>query len=309
LNPGAIAVALLAAIAFGASTALMHHSASRAPKGEGGATGLARLILHLLREPWWLAGMAASLIGLGLHTVALGLGSLAVVQPLVVTGLVFAFIFRAALDRHLPSRPLMIWVFVTACGIAVFLFGAHSSSGSAHLSGTAAGFFLGVCAGLSGLAWWLSGRVRPHYAGVLLGLSAGLIFGLIAGMLKSVTAATSLESALTSWPIYVLVGLGATGFLINQHAYSRAPLASSLPVLNVINPVVAVIFGVVVFHERPSSEPLLLVFELIGLILVLTGVSFLARSEDQIEAPRTPPSPPQPVPSPRKTPGRSPSAR
>ena len=91
----AVAVALSAAVAFGWSTALMHHGASGAPA----ARGLRGLLSHVVRQWRWLLGMAASLAGLGLHAVALHLGSLVVVQPLVVSGLVFAFLFRSALDR------------------------------------------------------------------------------------------------------------------------------------------------------------------------------------------------------------------
>jgi drug/metabolite transporter (DMT)-like permease len=305
LNPGAIAVALTAAVAFGGSTALMYHSASHAPKGGEGATGLIKLIRHLLRQPWWLAGMAASLIGLGLHTLALRLGSLAVVQPLVVTGLVFAFLFRSILDRHLPPRPTITWVIVTACGIAIFLFGAKSSSDSTHTSDRAAAFFVVVAALLSLVAWGASSRVRPHRAGLLLGVSAGLIFGMIAGMLKTVTSAGSLTAALTSWPIYTLAVLGGTGFLINQYAYSRAPLTSSLPVLNVVNPVVAVVFGIVVFGERPSGQPGLLLLELLGLVLVLSGVSFLAKAEVDVEAQDAVPDTVSAVSAPRQDQGRS----
>jgi drug/metabolite transporter (DMT)-like permease len=324
LNAAAVAVALVAAVAFGWSTALMYHSASRAPSQ---ARGIVALLRHLLVQPRWLLGMFASLAGLGLHALALKLGSLAVVQPLVVTGLVFAFIFRAILDRERPSRKLMGWVLVTAIGIALFLVGARSTSSAAEPSGRAASIFLVVGALFAVLAWVFSGRVKPNHAGVLLGISGGLIFGMIAGVLKAVTGSSGLLDIFMSWPVYVLVCLGATGFVINQRAYSSAPLSSSLPVLNVVNPVIAVIFGVLVFDERPSRELSQLVLELVGLVVVLTGVSFLARIEDHIEheaslndrGPEDGPRPaelgdndpgsgpfPSPRPEPRGTPTRTP---
>jgi drug/metabolite transporter (DMT)-like permease len=279
LNAAAVTVALSAAVAFGWSTALMHHSASRAPLN---ARGMIALFRHLLVQPRWLIGMFASLAGLGLHAWALKLGSLAVVQPLVVTGLVFAFIFRAALDRQWPSHQLMGWVLLTACGITIFLFGAHSTSSAAEPSGRATAVFLAVGVVVAAAAWLFAGRVKPNHAGLLLGLSGGVVFGLIAGVLKTVTGSSGLVSMVTSWPVYVLLALGATGFVINQRAYSSAPLSSSLPVLNVVNPVIAVIFGVLVFDERPSRELHQLVLEVSGLVLVLAGVSFLARIEDQV---------------------------
>jgi drug/metabolite transporter (DMT)-like permease len=292
LNPAAVAVGLAAAVTFGLATALMHHAASRAPRN---AAGIVTLLRHLLVQPRWLVGMVASLVGLALHTLALRLGSLAVIQPLVVTSLVFAFIFRALLAGRRLSRELMAWVLLTAAGITLFLLGARSTSGSVRPSGPAAAVVLVVGAAVAIVAWRLSRRVAPHRAGLLLGISGGVVFGLIAGVLKAATGATSLGAALQSWPVYVLAGLGLTGFLLNQRAYSSAPLASSLPVLNVVNPVVAVLFGVLVFHERPSSDPSKILMELIGLLLVLAGVSSLARvadtgaeDDEQLPPPRIP---------------------
>jgi len=39
---------------------------------------------------------------------------------------------------------------------------------------------------------------------------------------------------------------------------------------------VALLFGVLVFRERPSYDPIVIATELVGLAAVLTGVSFLA---------------------------------
>jgi drug/metabolite transporter (DMT)-like permease len=277
LNAAAVAVALIAAVAFGASTALMYHSASQLTRPD---MSLVRLIARLVVQPRWLAGMAASLAGLALHALALRLGSLAVVQPLVVTGLVFAFVFRALLDRRMPPTSLVAWVIVTAVGIAIFLVGSRSVISANEPSGRAAVVLLIVGGSVAALAWWAADHVGRRRAGLLLGLAGGVVFGMIAGVLKAVTASAGLADLFTTWPLYVLVALGATGFTINQHAYSSAPLASSLPVLDVVNPIVAVIFGVVVFDEHPGSNPGTLAAEAIGLLLVLAGISFLARAEE-----------------------------
>lgn len=273
-----VAVALAAAVAFGASTALMHHSASGAPRELG---GLVSLLAHLVRQWRWLAGMAASLTGLALHAWALHLGSLALVQPLVVTGLVFSFIFRAALDHHLPSRGMMAWVVVAAVGLTVFVIAVSSTTSSTRLDGAGAAAVLGVGTVLAGLTYLASSRVRAtRHAGLLLGISAGAVFGLIAGTLKATTnAAGSGWELFESWPLYVLVALGVTGFLLNQRAYHEAPLSSSLPALNTVNPLVAVVFGVAAFGERPSDSVGPVLAECLGLAAVLAGVFFLARTE------------------------------
>ncbi len=275
------AVALAAAVAFGWSTAAMHSSASRAPDDLGGVLSLVR---HLITQRRWLSGMAASLLGLGLHTLALRLGSLAVVQPLVVTGLVFTFLFRAALDRTAPSRVVVVWSGVTAAGLAVFLTAAGSTTGSDRPQGAWALLVLAVGAALAVSCWRGAQGAEPAPAGLLLGAAAGVVFGLIAGTLKAVAGAADLHEALAGWPLYLLLLLGTSGFLLNQQAYRRAPLTTSVPVLNVLNPVVALVYGAVAFRERPASGAGAVGVEVLGLVAVLAGVYLLARDGERAVA-------------------------
>lgn len=274
----AVAVALAAAIAFGWSTALMHHGASGAPDDVRGLRGLLGHVVHQWR---WLLGMAASLSGLGLHALALHIGTIAVVQPLVVTGLVFAFLFRSALDRRLPPRRTMLWVLLTAAGLTVFLLGAGSQSESNRLS-TAGAVAMLVPGALAVSAGWVAALRIPRHAGLLMGCAAGIVYGLVAGTLKATTntASHGVLTMFTSWPVYVLVALGVAGFLLNQQAYQLAPLSRSAPAANTVNPVVAVVFGIVGFGERPAGSAGAITAEVVGLISVLLGVFFLARNEE-----------------------------
>jgi drug/metabolite transporter (DMT)-like permease len=116
--------------------------------------------------------------------------------------------------------------------------------------------------------------------GLFLGTSAGIVFGMIAGAIKATTDLAGREPVFKAWPVYVLVALGACGFLLNQRAYHQASLASSLPALNLLNPVVAVVFGVVAFHERPTGGPLALSAQALSLLAVLLGIYLLSRRPD-----------------------------
>lgn len=279
MSPLTIVVAMAAAISFGAATGFMHHGASNAP---GEATHIGVLLAHVVRQWRWLVGMAASLTGFLLHALALHLGSLAVVQPIVVTALIFSFLVRAALDGKLPSRTMMVWATLTAAGLAVFLVAVGSTDASSTLYVGPAVAMLAVGAVVSGAAWWASLRDRQH-AGVLLGIAAGVVFGLIAGVLKETTnTAHGGLTVLESWPVYVLALLGLAGFLLNQRAYHQAPLSQSLPATNTVNPLVAVIFGAVAFGERPSDRPAVLTAQVVGLTVVLVGVFLLARTEQVV---------------------------
>lgn len=269
----AAALALASAVAAGWSTALMHYGASGA--AQGARPG--ELARHVLSEWRWRLGVAASLVGLALHAVALHLGTLTVVQPLAVTALFFSMVFRDLLDRRLPPRRTVAWGAITAVGLGLFLTAAGPTGGDELPDGTAAAVLIGLGAVGVVLALRASTRFRSH-AGLLLGTAGGIVFGLMAGAIKSTTGAWSEGELFTSWPVYAMVTIGLSGFLLNQHIYNRTRLPESLPMLNLVNPLVALAFGIVVFAERPSGSPLSLAVECLGLGIVLAGIFVLGRT-------------------------------
>lgn len=278
MTVSAVAVALGAAVMFGWSTAAMHHGASGAHVDHSGWRGLLALLGHVVRQWRWLTGLIASLLGVVLHALALRMGSLAVVQPVIVSGLVFSFFFRSALDRRLPSARTVLWSAVTTLALALFLIVGHETAGNAKPDGPHAAVVLTGGVIVAASCWWLSRRTRASVSGVLLGAGAGVIFGLTAGTLKATAAEGGVVQVLTAWPLYVLLTLGVVGFIANQMAYRR-PLASALPALNLMNPLVALAYGALAFSEKPPGHPANLAIGLGSLAVVLMGVAFLAHGE------------------------------
>src|SRR4051794_2429094 len=95
LSPAGLAVlvALGSALCFATSNALQHRVAGTVP-----AT-LRRplaVLAHLARRRLWLAATMVSCTALMLHAAALRLGSIALVQPLMLVGVVLAVPLRAA---------------------------------------------------------------------------------------------------------------------------------------------------------------------------------------------------------------------
>ncbi len=292
MNLPAVGVALAAAILFGWSTALMHQGASSVPQQVG---GLLELVRRCLVQWRWLLGMAASLSGLALHIWALALGSIVLVQPIVVTGLVFSFLFRSALDRELLPRAVLLRVLLSAAGLAVFLVtvGDTAASGSSDTAATVILLIVGAVAAAS--CWWAAGRRVPDTSGLLLGICGGIVFGLIGGVLKAATT-NHADGAhfYANWAVYAVIPLGVAGFLTNQRAYHVAPLTKSLPILNLLNPVVALVFGFVAFSERPHASVPAQALGILGLGAALLGIFLLARIPIDPEVPQsgTPTEPP-----------------
>jgi hypothetical protein len=283
-----LGLAAASAATFGVSTSLQHAVSSRLE-----ASPAHRLMLTLLRTPTWVAGMSLSVAALALHAVALSAGSLVLVQPVIVTGIVFAVLARSALDRRLPSGPEVVWAMVTWAGLAAFLVGTGSP-----VSRTTPTLEAGpVVAGLLCLAALAAAAARrcPERSvgkGLWLGVSSGVLFGLVAIALKlSLTAATTgLGPLLSSWAPWLTVACGSVAVLVNQRAYQTTRLSVSMPILNIVDVLVAVGFAGAVLGEVPGHGPTALVLEVAGFLAMAGGVARLARLQD----PRTAPSVPRP---------------
>ena len=118
----AAAVAFASACGFALSTSLQHRSAGQAPASVQSSAGVLRFVVT---KPAWLLGITIGAGAFVLHAAALKLGAIALVQPIMITGVVLAVPVRAALDRSLPTKGELRSVLITALGLAAFLVVAN----------------------------------------------------------------------------------------------------------------------------------------------------------------------------------------
>ncbi|MFM6848984.1 MAG: DMT family transporter [Terrabacter sp.] len=236
----------------------------------------------MARTPGWLLGLALSAIAFGLHAAALAHGALVLVQPVVVTGVVFAILIGAVLAHRRPSRAELGWAAVTWAGLGAFLVGtgAPVSSVAPH---HAAAALIGTLA-VAFLAGALARRRRARSTGkgLWLGVVSGVLFGLVAVLLKLalVTSSGGLVGLLTSWPIWAMALCGLGAVTVNQRAYQTSRLSVTMPILNIVDVLVALVLAAVVFGEVPSWTVGALSGGAAGLVLMASGVTMLARLED-----------------------------
>ena len=281
----AILAALGSALGFALSSSLQHRAAGSAPREVRNAL---QLLGHLLRQPWWVVGQVLALISFFLHAFALHLGALVVVQPVVNSGIVLAVPFRAALSRRRPPPGEVSAVLVTALGLTVFLVavGPMESAGSAPEAATALLLMaVGVALAIGAFVAAERSRTAARRAG-LCGVAAGILFGLVAGLVKM--SLYELEDAglaamFSAWSLWLVPVLGPVGVMVNQHAYRVGALSASMPMVNMVNVVVALFFGSLVFGEVPRHTPLALAGEAFGLACLVYGLVRVAEHADQDE--------------------------
>jgi drug/metabolite transporter (DMT)-like permease len=294
-----LAVAFALAAAFSSAVNLMtQHAASiNAPKREKGW----RLALYLLRQPLWLIGWAAAAGTFVFQALALHNGPMSVVQPVLITELVFVLALRRVwIHQHIAAAA---WasVLVVCLALAVFLIAAEPSGGKPvpqTKEWLSAGLvFVGAIVVLAAVG--RSGA--PMRRAAAFAAAAALAWALEATFLKATTdtlTAFGIPGMLIRWPVYALIAAGIGGTLLEQAALHVGPLSVSQPILVIINPFASIILSVWLFDERFTNSPAKIAVAIVSFAVMAAGVTMLTRTAPQdlrpSEAARSLPSQPAP---------------
>ena len=276
----AVTLALLSAATFAVSSSVQHQAAEHAPE-----SGIVALLGYLVRRPPWLLGQFLAMCAFALHASALHAGPIAVVQPIVVSGIVWAVPVRAAISRRLPSAIELRAVAITAVGLAVFLVASDPTAGEPAGLGWQTAGLTGCVVVVAVVANFVAAQVHgnPRRRAFFLGVVGGVLFGLVAGFLKLSLQELNdggVDALLVAWPTYALLLAGAGGVLTNQRAYRTAGLSASMPALNIVNGLTSLAFGFIVFSEVPRHTPLFLVIEVGALACMAAGLWMLIQMEE-----------------------------
>jgi hypothetical protein len=286
LTAGLAAVA--AAAFFAVASAFQHRTAGLVAGGTLRRTRLVASFCAMLRHPLWIMGSLAAIVGAILHAIALRDGPLTLVQPLLVTSVVFALPLRAWLEGHKPRRAEVGWAVALTLGLAFFFAIAVPGDATAQASDAVPTIVAAALIAPGIIVCTILGRrASGGRAASLLAAAAALAFAAGAGLLKEVMDLFNqgIVVVASHWPVYALVVIAVVGLVLNQLAYSAGPLSSSLPVLSTVDPVVSLIIGVAVFDEPFRNGPLDLLGESVGLAIVLLAAVRLTRSRSRAPLP------------------------
>lgn len=259
-------LAALASAAFNALASALHHRA-----------GADRSGFAVVLQPLWLLGIAAAAAGFTLHTLALQVGQLAVVQPALVSGLIFALPIAALLEKRQVRAAHLGWSLMVVVGLTLFLGLARATVGSPTARPGVLAAAAGLVTALAVASYLVGVRWRRHRP-VLWAFAGGGGYGVVAALMKEGVGLldVGVHQLITSWAFYALLVVGPASVAVNQAAFNAGPLVSSLPMLTIANPVVAIALGAVAFGERIASGPLPLAGQALGFVIMAVGVVALA---------------------------------
>jgi hypothetical protein len=267
----AVGCALAAALCYAVAATFQHQAARRVPTAR---TLDPRLLVRVLSRPLWIFGGAADLAGTGLHGAALAFGPLALVQPLLVSGLILAVPVEAALDRRRPGRRDLVAVSLSGAGLATFVAIADPQPGPITPADAP---LLGVMIGVGttmivviACALRMAGAARATFLGVATGAGYALAATLAKACIDVFTG-TGL-GVLADWRLYALAAVGLTSLILNQNAFQAGTLAGPLTGIVLTDPLISIAIAVTAYEEHLMTTGAAVPLQLLGLSVMAWGV-------------------------------------
>jgi len=278
------ALGLAAAFLFALSAFLQQRAARAAVGGDTStrrdASGVVRLLRHLVGNRTWLVGWITNLSGVGTQAAALKVGSVAAVQPLMASQLLFVLMFASGEQRRWPSRRDWLSALAVCAGLVLLLTAdASPLTGAPHrnrvLMATVSVVVLIV------MLRQVSRHTFPWLAGLLVGVAAGLCHALNAVYLKLTVEDVFRVGGLATlldWPVYALAVTAISGMLLVQIAFASGPLPPAVAAMSVTNPVASFVLGILAFDAPAPRDPAVLSAIAVSGVLIALGVVGLANA-------------------------------
>ena len=273
---------LVVAFLFALSAYFQQRAARRTHRqGRSVAAAAVALMSTLVRDRIWLQGWGFNLAGFAVQALALHLGSVATVQPMLATQLLFA-LPMSSLERRIWPRALdWLGAGCLCAGLVVLILVVHvkplegnPDRGRILLS------VIAVAAAIVVLIPMAS-RLGPGALVLVSGACAGLCFAMTAVYIKLTTddlVNHGVGYTARDWVGYALAGSTLVGLVLGQGAFANGPLPWAVAAKETSNPLASYAIGVLAFPVQfPTDAGALTGLGLAG-ALVVTGAVALAHS-------------------------------
>jgi drug/metabolite transporter (DMT)-like permease len=273
MGPG---LAILAAVLFALGTVLQQRGTMRTGDDDS------RFLVHILRQPVWLAGMALQSAGWVAQAAALDRASLVVVQSITALSLVLALPLGVALTSQHVGRREVSGALLTLVGIVCFISAGQPQGGTTHPSATTWWTACLVTGALVAVLFLVGRRFSGAAKALTYGAAAGLGYGLQAAVTKTFVGEIGggALSLLASWSTYVLIVSAVTGFALQQSSLKTGVLAPAMASANSVTLFSSVILGMAVYGETISKTGTgHSGAAVVGLLIAIVGIALLAGSD------------------------------
>jgi len=285
----AATLALIAAFLFALAAALQQKGALNLP-----TISLAHpmSLVRLAGEKTWLLGTIALFTGYLFQAGALDRGRLSVIQPLLVTTVVFALPLGYFLTKQHVGRREVLGAIAIIIGLGLFVYFGDPAGGNENASNAQWAVAIGLLSVFSVLLLVFGSGGDLSMKAAVYGTVAGVLFGLSSSLTKPTLdfLHESVSTMLSHWECYALAVAGVLGFVLQQVSLGTGRLAPSVATVSVANPIVGILIGTLLLDERLSRPGWQILVAGLGLALALGGavVISLAREGGEEESPAVP---------------------
>ncbi len=289
----AVVFALAAALCNALATVLERLGVQTAPAD---AAMKWKLIAHVLKRPVWFLGLL-SMVGAFLFQVAaLSRGTLTLVQPLLVTELLFlVVILRVWFAKPVAWRE-GIGAILTVVGLATFLLVTDQGGGDEVPSLTGWFFMLVAAGGLIVVTIIFARFGSRAWRAACYGTAAAVSFAVCAAFMKSTTTLVQSDGfthLFAHFEPYGIAVAGLSGLFFAQNSYHAGPITASQAAIVIVDPIASIVIGVGLFGDTLASSNGVLALDAIALTIMSIGLVVLCHSpliassgrEEQLETP------------------------
>lgn len=258
-----------------------------------GSVGNIELLARLLRNLRWWWGALLLAASIALQAAALARGSVLLVQALLMLSLLFALPINARLWHRAVTAGEWIWAGLLTAAVVVVVVVGNPEAGR---SSAGLGTWAAVAAVLAPLlvACVVAGRIWGGApAAAMFAFVSGSLWGLFAVLTKEVVArlGNGAWAAARTPELYACILAAVGGVVWSQAAFRAGPLTASMPTLQMSQPVVAAVLGVVVLGESLNTGRAGMIALVTAGLVMTAAIVKLARVEavatrDRVEAQR-----------------------
>lgn len=244
---------------------LQFEASQAAPRSASLRIGLVR---HLVGDRRFNLGALLDVAGGVAQFLALKVGSVEIVMPVVASGLVIAIVAHH-LQRRLPIVPREV-VALAGSVVALVVVLVVAPQGGSRLGSFAAQLVIALTGLVGGAVAMTVGRRLLLRRGWYLAAAGGFLLGVVSVVERSVGLVWSQRGALgvlASWQLWTLIAVGALALLVVQSAFGSARLLTVAPIIAVGEPIVGSALAVWVEGVGPGfgTARLAIVFGAIAL--------------------------------------------
>lgn len=252
--------------------------------GKSAGSGLSlQHIVRLFRRPSWVTGTLLLGLAILFQLGSLSVAPLIVVQPIGVVALVITAVLNSRLTGvRLPKRALTALAMCVG-GIVTFVTIAAFTAADRRVTHEKLVTILVLFAVTLAVVLFLYVLLRYRAVALFYIIGAGVLYGFVVTFAKAVLG--RLQQGEFDWLTWacvlaLLIG-GLIGMVFVQNAYSSGPPDLVIAGLTVVDPLVAVLIGIVVLNEAAGASGLAIFGFIAAGLVAVVGVIGLARYHPQ----------------------------